>query len=126
MEVCFGAAEKYVESQSVRALAAMATPAWTKAVIGTAAAMVIETARPMCAKQLILEVMLVTLSCSVLQHHSLLLRPPLVDHHCVLALLQVPTTVRKQIQQQLDSTTSAVIKAAKASGKASNSRQTPL
>lgn len=58
MEMCFDAAEKYIESQSVRALAALAAPAWTKAVVGTAAAMVVESATPMCAKQLILEVML--------------------------------------------------------------------
>ena len=58
MEICFTVAENYIERQSVRALAALATPGWTKAVIGTAAAMVIETARPMCAKQLIVEVTL--------------------------------------------------------------------
>ncbi|KAL3158178.1 hypothetical protein ABBQ32_011767 [Trebouxia sp. C0010 RCD-2024] len=56
MEMCFEAAKTYIESQSVHALAALAHPAWTKAVIGTAAAMVVETATPMCAKQLILEV----------------------------------------------------------------------
>lgn len=58
MEMCFEAAKTYIESQSVHALAALAHPAWTKAVIGTAAAMVVETATPMCAKQLILEVIL--------------------------------------------------------------------
>ena len=56
METCFEAAKKYIESQSVRALAALAPPAWTKAVIGTAAAMVVESAIPVCAKQLISEV----------------------------------------------------------------------
>lgn len=61
--MCFTAAEKYIESQSVRALVALATPLWTKAVVGTAAAMVVETARPLCAKQLIVEVMLLTGPC---------------------------------------------------------------
>ena len=56
MEVCFAAAERHVEQQSVRALAALGPPDWTKSVIGTAAAMILETSRPMCAKQLIQEV----------------------------------------------------------------------
>ena len=58
MDVSFAAAEKYIESQSVRALAALAPPTWTQAVVGTAAAMILETARPICAKQLIQEVIL--------------------------------------------------------------------
>lgn len=56
MEACFAAAEKQIERQSVCALAALAPPEWTKSVIGTAAAMILETSRPMCAKQLIQEV----------------------------------------------------------------------
>lgn len=58
MEACFAAAEEYIESHSVRALVALATPVWTKAVVGTAAAMVVEAARSVCARQLIVEVML--------------------------------------------------------------------
>ena len=57
MEACFAAAEEYIESHSVRALLALATPVWTKAVVGTAAAMVVEAARSVCARQLIVEVM---------------------------------------------------------------------
>lgn len=113
MEMCFTAAEKYIERQSVHTLAALATPGWTKAVVGTAAAMVIETARPMCAKQLIVEVMLLTALCSKHGRKSLL-------PEYTLVLLQVPTAVRKQIQQQLGTISNTVIKAAKANGRASH------
>ncbi|KAL0027923.1 hypothetical protein WJX79_002908 [Trebouxia sp. C0005] len=56
MEVCFAAAEEAVNKQAVRALTALAAPQWTPSVIGTAAAMVAETARHRSAQQIIAQV----------------------------------------------------------------------
>lgn len=76
MEMCFTAAEKYIEMKSVHALVALSTPGWTKAVVGTAAAMVIETARPMCARQLMVEVMLLPDPCYQHSRQSMQTHPP--------------------------------------------------
>lgn len=56
MEACFAAAEEAVNKQAVRALTALAAPQWTPSVIGTAAAMVAETARHLSAQQIIAQV----------------------------------------------------------------------
>jgi hypothetical protein len=68
MEVCFAAAEEAVKKQAVRALTALAAPHWTPSVIGTAAAMVAETARHLIAQQIIAQV-----RCLVLCMQSLVL-----------------------------------------------------
>ena len=68
MEVCFAAAEEAVKKQAVRALTALAAPHWTPSVIGTAAAMVAETARHLSAQQIIAQV-----CCLVLCMQSLVL-----------------------------------------------------
>ena len=68
MEVCFVAAEEAVNKQAVRALTALAAPQWTPSVIGTAAAMVAETARLLSAQQIISQV-----CCLVLCMQSLVL-----------------------------------------------------
>ena len=56
MEACFAAAEEAVNKQAVRALTALAAPQWTPSVIGTAAAMVAETATLLSAQQIISQV----------------------------------------------------------------------
>lgn len=56
MESCYAAAEEAINKQAVRALAALAPPHWTPAVIGTAAAIVAGAAKPLCAQQIIAQV----------------------------------------------------------------------
>ena len=57
MEESFVASSKYIEQQAVRAVAALASPAWTAHIIGTAAALVAENAKKICAQQIIHQVM---------------------------------------------------------------------
>ena len=76
MEACFAAAEEAVNKQAVRALTALAAPQWTPSVIGTAAAMVAETARHLSAQQIIAQV-----GCLVLCMHSLIV--VFMDGSCI-------------------------------------------
>lgn len=73
MEVCFAAAEEAVKKQAVRALTALAAPHWTPSVIGTAAAMVAETARHLIAQQIIAQQIIAQVRCLVLCMQSLVL-----------------------------------------------------
>ena len=56
MQDSYAAAERCVERQAVRALAALAPPHWTAHVIGTAAALVAESAKQRCAQQIVQQV----------------------------------------------------------------------
>lgn len=56
MEESFAASSRYIEQQAVRAVAALASPAWTAHIIGTAAALVAENAKKICAQQIIHQV----------------------------------------------------------------------
>jgi len=76
MEVCYAAAEKLVDSQAVRALAALSPPHWTPSVIGTAAAVVAEAAKPLCAQQLIAQVGPLTFNLHLCCAHSILSMQP--------------------------------------------------
>ena len=58
MEVCYAAAERQIDAQAVRALAALSPPHWSQPVIGTAAAVITEAAKHLCAQQIIAQVTL--------------------------------------------------------------------
>ena len=58
MEDSFTASNRYIEQQAVRAVAALASPAWASHVLGTAAALVAENAQRSCAQQIMHQVML--------------------------------------------------------------------
>ena len=81
MEVCFVAAEEAVNKQAVCALTALAAPLWTPSVIGTAAAMVAETARHLSAQQIIAQVCCLEMC---MQSLVLLLQMVVVCYVCVL------------------------------------------
>ena len=60
MGECYVEAAKFIDQQAVRALAALSPPSWTAAVIGSAAAIVAETAKGSSAQQIVSQVMQAT------------------------------------------------------------------
>ena len=60
LDKCYNEAAKVVDQQAVRALAALSPPSWTAAVIGSAAAIVAETAKGSSAQQIVSQVIQTT------------------------------------------------------------------
>ncbi len=162
MEACFAVAEEAINKQAVRALTALAAPQWTPSVIGTAAAMVAETARHLSAQQIIAQVccfvlcmqslvlvftdgssthviatsascifadvslglcisacydfqfscVLSLLSGGCTLWHFVQIHPDVQQGPTPQACMQVSSAVRKQIQQQVDNASRAVVKVA--------------